>query len=246
MTHQLDYAGHWISYTIERRHRRTIGLTVRPDASVVAVGPSWARAEEIHAYVRSKAPWILKHQLRLANSGSGGSPPSRTFADGEPIPYLGQLLPLRFADTNGHIPPRATLEDGALLIQGIPPSHADEDARRAAVRRVLEDWYRQQALGYFTRACNGYAAGLGLSPAPVGISAAQRRWGSCNAQGKLRLNWRLMLAPPELADYVAAHEVAHRLEMNHSLRFWRLVAKLMPDFKARERKLDEIGGAFFL
>jgi predicted metal-dependent hydrolase len=246
MTHQLDYAGHWISYTIERRRRRTIGLTVRPDASVVAVGPSWARTEEIHAYVRSKAPWILKHQLRLANSGGGGSPPARTFAAGEPLPYLGQLLPLRFSDTSAHVPPRATLEDGALLVYGIPAVHADEDLRQAAVRRLLENWYKQEALSYFNAACNRYAVGLGLPPAPVGISAAQRRWGSCNAQGKLRLNWRLMLAPPELADYVAAHEVAHRIELNHSLRFWRLVGKLMPDFKARERKLDEMGATLHL
>jgi predicted metal-dependent hydrolase len=71
----------------------------------------------------------------------------------------------------------------------------------------------------------------------VHLSNARTRWGSCHASGRVHLNWRLVQMPLHLIDYVVAHEVAHLLEMNHSQRFWRTVARMVPDYAARRREL---------
>ncbi|MGB5081760.1 MAG: M48 family metallopeptidase, partial [Burkholderiales bacterium] len=80
-----------------------------------------------------------------------------------------------------------------------------------------------------------------LQPSDVGLSNARSRWGSCGANGRLLLNWRLMLLPPHLIDYVAAHEIAHLKELNHSPRFWDLVASLYPDHRSARRELNALG-----
>jgi predicted metal-dependent hydrolase len=78
----------------------------------------------------------------------------------------------------------------------------------------------------------------GLHFSSVGLSDAQTRWGSCGSNGRILLNWRLMMLPPHLIDYVAAHELAHLRELNHSPRFWDIVALLYPDHRAARRELN--------
>jgi predicted metal-dependent hydrolase len=237
----VEYAGRRIGYTLRRSsRRRTVGLTIEPDGSLHVTAPLRLPLAPIEAFIREKAGWILKHQLRLASLAEARTIPERAFATGESLPLLDEQLTLQYLGPAHGVPPQAWRDGAVLYIRGIPADHPDEGARRAAVRRLLEGWYKLQAQGYFEAACARYAAQLGLAPSPVSIGAAQRRWGSCSSSGSLRFNWRLLLAPQALADYVAAHEVAHRIELNHSLRFWRVVAKLLPDFKARERRLAEL------
>ena len=85
-----------------------------------------------------------------------------------------------------------------------------------------------------------YAGLMGVAPAQVKISGAQKRWGSCSSKGSLNFSWRLMLAGDDAVDYVVVHELAHLLEMNHSPRFWAIVARALPDYKIRQKKLKEI------
>jgi predicted metal-dependent hydrolase len=202
----------------------------------------------IHSYVREKAAWILKHRLRLQASAKyiEEAQVRRCFAEGEMLLLLGESLRLNYRPPDSGVPPRVWREGEQLCITGLPAEHPDAAARQAAVRRVIEDWYKAQALAFFSSSSSSYAQQLGLAPPRVRIGSPRQRWGSCNSRGELRFNWRLLLGPRELADYVAAHEVAHILELNHSLRFWRVVARLLPDFKARERRLDELGPALVL
>lgn len=243
----VDYAGRRIEYTLRRSpRRRSIGLTIEPDGRLVVAAPPAMPLVAIEAFIREKAAWVLKHQLRLASLAEAQGRQPRQFAEGETLPLLDETLTLHYASPHGGVPPQIWRAELQLCVRGIPPVHADEAARQAAVRRQLEAWYKAQAQTYFEAACARYSAQLGLAPSRVGIGDAQRRWGSCSGRGSLRFSWRLMLAPQALAEYVAAHEVAHRVELNHSLRFWRVVAKLMPDFKARERRLAEIGAGLVL
>jgi predicted metal-dependent hydrolase len=243
----VDYAGRRLEFDLRRStRRRSVGLTIEPDGSLRVAAPLRMPLALIAAFVREKAAWVLKHQLRLASLAASRGVAERRFAEGEALPLLDEQLTLHYAAPHSGVPPQVWREGGRLCLRGIPAQHADEPARREAVRRALEGWYHAQAHEYFTGACARYARSLGLDPSRVSIGDAQRRWGSCSGRGSLRFTWRLLLAPQALADYVAAHEVAHRVELNHSLRFWRVVAKLMPDFKARERKLAEIGSTLVL
>src|SRR6266852_4943701 len=100
------------------------------------------------------------------------------------------------------------------------------------------DWMRARAREFFCERVAKLAGPLGLHVSSVGLSDAQTRWGSCGSNGRILLNWRLMMLAPHLIDYVAAHELAHLRELNHSPRFWDIVALLYPDHRAARGELN--------
>jgi predicted metal-dependent hydrolase len=117
--------------------------------------------------------------------------------------------------------------------------------RRAAVRSALQHWYRDKAKVRFPERAKALAETLGIPKPPVHVVDQSKRWGSCDARGRIRLNWRLIMAPMPLVDYVIAHEACHVLEHNHTRRFWRSLETIMPDYEARVRQLDRMGHLFF-
>lgn len=99
--------------------------------------------------------------------------------------------------------------------------------------------YKKQAKEVLRMKCLHFSQSMGLRPGEVKINSAKTRWGSCNRKGGINFTYRLLFAPEELIDYVVVHELAHLKEMNHSDRFWSVVAQTMPDYKARRRRLRE-------
>lgn len=101
--------------------------------------------------------------------------------------------------------------------------------------------YRKQAGQEFAKKAKQYAAQMQVTYGKITVRDQKTRWGSCSARGNLNFNWRLILAPEEILDYVVVHELAHRIEMNHSERFWNQVERILPDYKSRRRWLKENG-----
>ena len=110
----------------------------------------------------------------------------------------------------------------------------------------MERRYREAAKEYFPKRADYYAQQLGVSYERIRIAGQKTRWGSCSSKGTLSFNWKLMLAPPKVLDYVVVHEICHLKEMNHSPRFWRLVEELMPDYKEYRKWLKENGNTLQL
>jgi predicted metal-dependent hydrolase len=159
------------------------------------------------------------------------------FAPGVIIPIGG--VPHRIA----HRPPfrgvtRVVEEDNENLLV----VHGDPGQAGARVERFL----RAEAARSLALAVTRHAGALGVSYGRITIKDTRSRWGSCSARGDLAFSWRLILAPPEVLDYLAAHEVAHRLEMNHSTRYWRHVARLFPNFRETETWLNCHGASLHL
>jgi len=117
--------------------------------------------------------------------------------------------------------------------------------RLSAGRRIVrltkkeEAAYKQQAKAYLQQKCRHFSEVMGVRHGEVRISGAKTRWGSCSRKGTINFTYRLMFVPEELADYVVVHELAHLKEMNHSGRFWYVVEQVMPDYRARRKKLRE-------
>jgi hypothetical protein len=107
--------------------------------------------------------------------------------------------------------------------------------------RRVKDFFKREARKDIEAAARRHAAALGVSIRKVSIKDTTSRWGSCAADGSLSFSWRMILAPPFVLDYLAAHEVAHRREMNHSPRYWRVVAGLYPDYERAEAWLKRHG-----
>lgn len=104
-----------------------------------------------------------------------------------------------------------------------------------------EQVYRAQAAEIFARKASYYAERMGVTYQRIAIRDQKTRWGSCSGKGNLNFNWRLVLAPAPVLDYVVIHELAHRREMNHSSRFWRIVEEIMPDYRTHRRWLRDHG-----
>lgn len=202
-----------VEITLRRTARaRRYSLRVsRLDGQVTLSLPLRAPEAEAMAFVRDKADWI---RAALCNM-----PARQVVGSGAPVPVEGRMLTLRLAGVRA-----PEVAEGALLV----PDRAGHAARRA------EAFLKVMARDRLVAACDGHAARLGRGYRSLTLRDTRSRWGSCSSAGGLMFSWRLILAPPEILDYVAAHEVAHLAEMNHSPAFWRVVAGLCPDY-ARHR-----------
>nr|WP_246580816.1 SprT family zinc-dependent metalloprotease [Deinococcus aestuarii] len=191
--------------------RRTLSLHVAPGA-VTVHAPARTPEALIETFLEARRGWAERHLAAYA-ARSAPAP----LEDGSPLPFLGETLTLRL--TPGMRAPRRS---GAEL-HVAPGDPAD-------VRAGVERWYRRAALPELRALVEGYADALGARDRlrRFGLSAARTRWGSCTAGGDIRLHWLLARAPREVAAYVALHEAAHLLELNHSPRYWAHVARQMP------------------
>lgn len=219
--------GEQIPYLLERRKRRTVGMRISPQGLVVHA-PVRISLSQLNELLLSKAHWILT-KLRAQQDNV-----IEPFAwrDGGNLLWLGNemLLNLR-QDARS----RAIVHEPGQLHVALP---TPDDT--AAVSRKVLLWYRKQALTDFSRRLEILAARLGVQTPPLYLSNARSRWGSCNSRGEIRLNWRLIQAPPHIINYVICHELAHLKEMNHSARFWAVVERLHPDYKRAEKELKAL------
>jgi hypothetical protein len=131
------------------------------------------------------------------------------------------------------------VEGGVLHIES--PEGLEEASRREAVHRAVVGWYRERALEHLSGRADFWGRRLGYSATRVLVREQRTRWGSCSADGTLRFNWRLIMAAPELLDYVVVHELTHIRVRNHSAAFWRELAKAMPDHLLLRARLREFG-----
>jgi predicted metal-dependent hydrolase len=199
---------------VNARARRLI-LRVDPIARIVHVtAPSRAALPEAIRFAGEKRGWIWRELARAA--------PARPFEIGGFCPYRGELHRI-VAAPGGR---------GAVSLAPAPLRELRVGGREDHVNRRVIDWLKREARRILTEEVNRFAAALGRRPSRIVIRDTRSRWGSCAADGALSFSWRLILAPPEILSYVAAHECAHLLHADHSPRFWRTVAGLGVDARA--------------
>ncbi|MDF0378209.1 SprT family zinc-dependent metalloprotease [Methylophilus sp. YYY-1] len=228
ITQQLQLPnGQTIAYQLDLRARRTIGLKITAEGLVVHA-PKRISTSQLQQVLQEKSSWIQqKLALREANQVA-----PMQWLDGEPLLFMGQDIVLTLV---AHPTSKAvTLEGDKLLVRSPYINNPDWVARK-----VLQ-WYAQQALPDFKRRVALIAAQMGEQVSGVGLSNAKSRWGSCNSRKQIRLNWRLIQAPPHVIQYVVCHEMAHLKEMNHSARFYAVQASLFPQYEHAEKALKAL------
>ncbi len=217
-------SGAQLHYRLERRQRRTVGLKITADGLVVHA-PVRISLTLLESLISQKADWIQKK----LNARHESKIPALQWLNGEQLLLLGNPVTLALSHD---VRSRAVSHQPGQLALAMP----NHDDQSAVSRKVLQ-WYRKQALTDFARRLEIFSARLGVALPKLLISNARTRWGSCNSKQEIRLNWRLLQAPPHLINYVVCHELAHLKEMNHSARFWAVVASIYPDYKAAEKEL---------
>ena len=216
-------------YSVElRRHRRARRYTLRVQAAtrtVVLTMPLGGSLREAKAFAERNGGWIAARLKRL--------PQAVPFAEGIELPL--RDVPHRIV----HRAARGTVWTEA--IEGMPLLCVAGD--RAHLARRVRDFLKREAKRDLEAASRHYAGMLGVSVRRVSVRDQASRWGSCTAAGVLSYSWRLIFAPPYVLDYLVAHEVAHLVEMNHSPRFWRVVARICPDWRRAKGWLGAHGNA---
>jgi predicted metal-dependent hydrolase len=222
----IQLCGRWVEYRFARRPRRTIGITV--DASGLAVAaPLRAPWRDIEAFLHHKQGWIV---AKLDEWARLPRPPVVHGASGESLPLFGAPVTLEVCTGRRAV----RREPQRLLVSAPSPGRA---------ARILVGWLKTQALEALAPRAGHYAARLDIAPPRVALSSARTQWGVCTESGSIRLSWRLVHLQPALADYVVAHEVAHLVELNHSRRFWSLLARLYPEWREARERLELVGAS---
>ncbi len=220
----------WLPYGFTRAKRRTLSITVRPQGIEIRA-PRWVSITQVEAFIREKENWIRR---RMADFRHGQE--SFAWRDGAYLPFFGRLLVLESVPATATSLRREILLESECLKVPVDPSEGPVNLRSAVL-----PWLRASALTMFRDRVVHFAQLLGVPVPEVRLSNARTQWGSCNASGRVLLNWRLVHLPFRLVDYVVAHEVAHLREMNHSEKFWALVESACPGCREARRELNVLG-----
>ncbi len=159
-------------------------------------------------------------------------------ADGKHVPCFGDVLQLSIRCNPKRVRSSVSLQKDILMVRVASLKDAED---------TLVRWYQKEALAYCVGQAHEYADMLGTAITQVRVISMKTQWGSCNSKARaLSFNWKLALAPEDVARYVVAHEVAHILEPNHSPSFWKVVRKLDPDYALHRTWLRQYGGGLYI
>mgnify|MGYP000138556587 CR=1 FL=1 len=221
---QIDLLGNPIEYEV--RHSADANEP-RIDVDIHGVAVVLPESENARPsrLLKENAAWVVDQQRKYDTYRE--QVPDRTFEAGESFPFLGQ--------------------DRELVIEPRRKHEVDEDSIRlrksaveqSSVKRVLENFYRSRARDYLTDRTDYYAERMGVEYEKLELRNQRTRWGSCSTGGTISLNWRLIMAPPDVVDYLVVHELAHLTEQHHGREFWQLVGEHIPDYKEKAEWLEQ-------
>ena len=225
-----------IFYRLRRSARaRRLRLTVQADG-VEVVAPLRLREPEIVRFVEQHRDWVMDKVSRLRRT-LAAHPGQIRLSDGGLIPYRGRPVELRIGPASGG---RTIVryQDGFEVEL---PERVPDEEREWWIEAALGRWLRREARLDALRLIERHGPPHHLLPKGLRIKDQQRIWGSCSARGRINLNWRLILAPEPVFEYVVVHELCHLRVRNHQREFWQLVAQVLPDFAPQRHWLRANG-----
>jgi predicted metal-dependent hydrolase len=231
----LVHDGEVIEYTVVRsgRRRKTLSLTLDKDGRVVVAVPLRASKAQIQDFVTRSGPWVIRKRAALAVT-----PPPPRLESGASMLLLGEPVLVDIVEVDGTLA-LAKLEGGRFRVT--MPGMVMNEAREQTLRLLLSRWYRRYATIRLTQDTRRWAEVMQVEPMNVRVRDQRRRWGSCSSKGNINFNFRLVMMPPDIIDYVVVHELAHMRVPNHSRAFWDEVARFVPDYAERRARLNQLG-----
>ncbi len=228
---RLHFGTHYLDYRLLRSRRRSVGFLI-DDYGLRVTAPQWLTMVDIEAAIRSKQTWILKKINEQRERSVRRLRPPMEWRDGAKLPYLGSDITLRIA-YGVTVGARFDEVDRELHIS-LPSSASDQQ-----LKDRVQGWLQGEAKRLFAERLALYSEKLGVQFSSFSLSSASTQWGSCTADGRIRLNWRLMHFALPSIDYVVAHELSHLREMNHGPQFWTTVQSVLPEFEIARKTLRD-------
>lgn len=208
---------------IERSKRKTLTLTVLKDGNIIVKAPISMKDDVINRFVEDKQSWI-REKLSIVKENKNKYEDILLFRS---VLLYGN----RYKIIKSQVKQIETNDKFEILI----PTKTDD----SKVVKSLVSWYKKIAKQILTDRLAFIENRVKLKSNALKFSDSKGRWGSCNSFGVIHLNWRVIMLPPKIIDYVIVHELCHLSEMNHSKNFWALVAKFMPEYETRKKEIKE-------
>ncbi len=221
-----------IQFQVIFRKRKSMTILVEAPDKVTAIVPIRTSQAVIMEKVQAKASWIIKKLEYFKNFQQSHIP--KEFVDGESFLYMGEDYQLQVEQDISLGRPEVKLKQGRLYV-------CTPTRDKKTIESALEGWYRQRAKEEIQERINYYKQKISKDFNRVLIKDQKKRWGSCSSKGNLNFNWRIVMAPLTVMDYVIIHEMCHLVHLNHSKDFWNLVAEINPDYKNQKEWLKKNG-----
>jgi len=220
--------------TVRRTSRKkSIALSVR-DGAVVILSPKHVPDREIRELIAANNDWV---RTKLKKHAETKRQTERAFVDGERFLYLGEEYPLQVVDGRKAL---AALIDGVFVVHARRSQVPERRAR--SIRAAFLRWYKSEAETVLAQRVEVFGPRIGRTPDRLSFRDYKSMWGKCDAEGRITFNWKLVMAPERILDYVVVHEMAHLYHLNHSPAFWQRVEAVLPDYKQRRKWLKDHGG----
>lgn len=222
--------GRAITYTVKRSLRaKHVRLEVRPQTGLTVVVPHSYKIEQLPGLLKSKERWITNNLARCSHSQYLSA--QKELRSGDTIPYLGRDLELVKGKNHSGI--------GSVTIEGNTLAVSPGLFKNGILELALEQWYRTEAAKLINNRADKLSSQMGINYKRIVIRGQKTRWGSCSHRKNLNFNWKLIMAPESVIDYVIIHELTHLKEMSHSKRFWELVSQYCPRWREYKKWLKQ-------
>lgn len=217
---------------VRTSRRKTASIEV-VDGKVRAIVPTNLSERRINDLINARKP-LIRNKLRLHAEHQPVK--QKEYVSGECITYLGKNYRLKLTSDG---PDQVKLRGGYFGL-GVNSDHHTEE-RQVFVRKSLIEWYRVHAEKRLAEKTRRYGEILRVKPNTVSVTEFKSRWGSCSIKGDVGYNWKIIIAPHNIIDYVVVHELCHLIEHNHSPAYWKCVERIMPDYRENKEWLKVNG-----
>ncbi|MGF9889333.1 SprT family zinc-dependent metalloprotease [Priestia megaterium] len=218
-----------IHYEIRYKNRSSFAIKVDGYGMVEVLAPKGTPVEQVISVLENN--WALIQQKINEMKDRALGMKEKVYEHGESFLYVGKNYPIRIHHDSSVTKDSVVFEADTLHIY--VNQHHDE-----AIKQALKRFYYQQCKALVTKSISSYQKHFKTKPRSISISDSKKAWGTCDSKRQLTFNWRLAMAPQHVIDYVVVHEMCHMVHMNHDRSFWRLVGKIMPDYREQEHWLE--------
>jgi len=225
-----------LEYSLRRSNRKSMGIAIERDGAIIVTAPHQAKFNEIEKFVSEKKIWI--YQKLAKKKTLNREKPRREFVNGQGFLYLGKSYRLKLID-NGKM--KSARSPNVTMLRLWHGYFELAESEKANARNHFISWYRKQIKEQLKARIPRYDKRMGVTVKDTRILDLGHRWASCGRNGVINFNWRSVMAPVWVLDYILVHEMVHLIERGHTDRFWRLVSRVIPDYEEHALWLNENG-----
>ena len=224
------------AYTLKLTRRKSIGYYVLANGTIEIRAPYGTSKRKIESGFQTYAPQLLAEQKRIQALHNR---PIFILNDGANLPVYDHTYTLKLIYKAQTSKPSITQRDSCIYLTQPYPD-------LAVTRELIANYYKKIGKSILVKQVNAFATSMAVHYNRIMLKEQKTRWGSCSSLNNLNFNWKILLMPPPICDYIIVHELSHLKELNHSPAFWQIVENVLPDYQNRRTWLKKQGMAYQL